>query len=267
MDADGSPITVPIVTLAGLPAPASLTVSTYVAWVSPPLMYPVQKLGVVTNGRTQLRTFSMDPFMVRVTAERSPNVGEPSGRIVLRGGSPSTRLQPPDLMQFSVGATRDSGAGGMGGDATAGRIIPMSHDSLRAIGRAIATGCDSVQWTTVPHAGRTGNAAGPNGASTLVAAYVPAAPPRRAHLPDGRPGTIVQLSDRRHIAAGRGLRAPADRGAELTMYAFNGEYPGPVISVAQGTSIVVDYTNHLDQPSSVHWHGVASTISSMAFPD
>jgi suppressor of ftsI len=42
----------------------------------------------------------------------------------------------------------------------------------------------------------------------------------------------------------------------LTMYAYNGQIPGPRIEVRQGDEIVVDFANHLDQPTSVHWHGV-----------
>ena len=45
-------------------------------------------------------------------------------------------------------------------------------------------------------------------------------------------------------------------GKALTMYGFNGQYPGPLLEVQQGATIVVQYHNELDQPSSVHWHGV-----------
>jgi FtsP/CotA-like multicopper oxidase with cupredoxin domain len=40
------------------------------------------------------------------------------------------------------------------------------------------------------------------------------------------------------------------------MYGFNGQYPGPLLHVAQGAEIVVDFANALDQPTTVHWHGV-----------
>ena len=42
-----------------------------------------------------------------ITAEASAATTEMRGRLVLRGMSPSTRLQPPDFMQFILGATRD----------------------------------------------------------------------------------------------------------------------------------------------------------------
>jgi FtsP/CotA-like multicopper oxidase with cupredoxin domain len=40
------------------------------------------------------------------------------------------------------------------------------------------------------------------------------------------------------------------------MYGFNGQYPGPLIEVDRQTSITVQFHNRLDQPSTVHWHGV-----------
>ena len=40
------------------------------------------------------------------------------------------------------------------------------------------------------------------------------------------------------------------------MYAFNGQYPGPLIEAARGSEITVAFTNRLPQPTTVHWHGI-----------
>src|SRR5919109_1552279 len=40
------------------------------------------------------------------------------------------------------------------------------------------------------------------------------------------------------------------------MYGFNGQQPGPLIVTTQGARITVRLINHLDQPTSIHWHGV-----------
>ena len=40
------------------------------------------------------------------------------------------------------------------------------------------------------------------------------------------------------------------------MFAFNDQYPGPLLQIPQGAEIIVDLTNALDQPTTVHWHGV-----------
>lgn len=49
---------------------------------------------------------------ILVSAERTRLTKEPAGRVVLRGQSPSTRLFPPDLYEFSIGSM----TGRSGGD-------------------------------------------------------------------------------------------------------------------------------------------------------
>ena len=70
----------------------------------------VSRLGEVRNGRAELPAIELDKFIILATAEPSANVTAPSGPFVLRGASPSTRLQPADLMQFTLGATREPDA-------------------------------------------------------------------------------------------------------------------------------------------------------------
>ena len=45
-------------------------------------------------------------------------------------------------------------------------------------------------------------------------------------------------------------------GNTFTMYGFNGQHPGPLITVDQSATIVVNFTNHIDLPTTIHWHGV-----------
>ena len=40
------------------------------------------------------------------------------------------------------------------------------------------------------------------------------------------------------------------------MMAYNGSIPGPVLRVRQGSTVTVQFTNQLDEPTTVHWHGV-----------
>ena len=45
-------------------------------------------------------------------------------------------------------------------------------------------------------------------------------------------------------------------GRTFIMYGFNGQYPGPLIDVAQNATVTVTFTNNLDMPTAVHWHGL-----------
>lgn len=45
-------------------------------------------------------------------------------------------------------------------------------------------------------------------------------------------------------------------GGNVTMYGYNGQTPGPLIKVRQGSYIYVYFTNNLDIETTVHWHGL-----------
>jgi CopA family copper-resistance protein len=45
-------------------------------------------------------------------------------------------------------------------------------------------------------------------------------------------------------------------GEHSTAIAINGEIPGPVLQFTEGDEAVIAVTNHLDEDTSVHWHGL-----------
>lgn len=227
----------PVITLEGLPAPASLgAYSTYVAWIATPVMDQVHGLGEVRNGRAQLPPIALDKFIILVTAEASANVTSPSGRLVLRGASPSTRLQPADLMQFTLGATREP------------EPHAMQHQHVTPSVRG-----DSVRWTTVPMPPNLQMLPAEMTLRPKVAPYLPSGD---ARTPRARPRELIRLGNGDTLRLRAGLVRRTFKGQTLTMFAFNDQYPGPLLQVPQGAEIIVDLTNSLDQPTTVHWHGV-----------
>ena len=82
----------------------------------------------------------------------------------------------------------------------------------------------------------------------------PYLPSGRRHRPRPREMVRVRTGDTLRLEAGLVRRTL--KGARYTMYAFNGQYPGPLIEVARGAEITVAFTNHLPQPTTVHWHGI-----------
>ena len=67
-------------------------------------MFPYVKLGEVGNGTSEVDPIELNKFVVLVSAERSADVADREGRLVLRAQSPSTRMQPADLLEFLLGA-------------------------------------------------------------------------------------------------------------------------------------------------------------------
>jgi len=45
-------------------------------------------------------------------------------------------------------------------------------------------------------------------------------------------------------------------GTVVSAYAYNGQVPGPLIRIRQGDRVRIILTNHLQEPSSIHWHGL-----------
>lgn len=45
-------------------------------------------------------------------------------------------------------------------------------------------------------------------------------------------------------------------GVVVKAIAYNGQVPGPTIRVTEGDTLRVTLTNKLDQPTSIHWHGL-----------
>ncbi|HRP07135.1 MAG TPA: hypothetical protein PLL69_01480, partial [Gemmatimonadales bacterium] len=93
----------PRAVLMGLPDPATLGATAYVAWAETPLFDRWVRLGTVRNGITALAPVAFDQFSILISAEADSLVTERTGRLVLRGGSPSTRMLPPDFMEFLTG--------------------------------------------------------------------------------------------------------------------------------------------------------------------
>lgn len=51
-------------------------------------------------------------------------------------------------------------------------------------------------------------------------------------------------------------RLAGPRQPESELWLYNGSTPGPEIRVSQGQRVQVRFINELDEPTSVHWHGI-----------
>ncbi len=223
------------IVLAGLPPPTTLgSYATYVAWVAPPALAPMINLGAVTNGRHHLGPIEFDKFLLFVSAESSPNGAERTGRLVLRGMSPSIRMQQHSMLIVGRGSDSANHAGHQG------------HDG------------GTARWSMPP--GRPGVPMFPMpGVDGLVPPATPFLPGRGLDartLPEAIPRQVVRPRDGDTVSLTASLVRRTINGRSLVMYAYNGQYPGPLFQVAEGTTIVVRFRNAIDWPSAVHWHGI-----------
>ena len=237
--------------LSGLPDPSVLDpdYDRWVAWVTTPVLRPEVRLGKVENGWNHLGTISLDKFLVLVTPEPGERE-ERLGRPVLRGSSPSHRMSPPDMFEFLLGA-----GSGLSGSGPADSTEPHDGHAPTETG-----------WSHPPM---------PAGL-TMLPALMELDPPdvtpwlpsvdRPEDVPFARPRELVRLhdGDTLHLEAGWVRRRL--RGRTHLMYAFNGQHPGPLVQVEETATITVRFTNGIDWPTTVHWHGIRIDNASDGVP-
>ena len=247
-----------ILTLAGLPDPATLgDYDHIVAWLATPLFDTVINLGPVTNGTRSIGRIDLNKFMILVTAEARPDAPEWEGRLLLRASSPSSRMSPPDMQEFILGVTGTGGGGGeMAGMAEAGH----QHGAMAGAPR-------TPGWPHPPMM------PGLTMFPALMALDPPAATPflpgigiDPETLPLARPRDVLQLADGDEIALEAGLVRRRIRGRDHVMYGFNGQYPGPLLHVPEAATVTVHFTNSIAWPTTIHWHGLRLDNASDGVP-
>jgi FtsP/CotA-like multicopper oxidase with cupredoxin domain len=56
-------------------------------------------------------------------------------------------------------------------------------------------------------------------------------------------------------------------GERVDAWTYNGGIPGPLIRVRVGDRLVVHFSNHLPEPTTMHWHGIRVPIQMDGVPD
>ena len=240
----------PVVHLDPLPPPGSLGPYTrFVAWALTPEMDRVVRLGAVTGGSHVLADIDLEKFFFFITPEADTESTEPTGPAVLRAQSPSTRLQPPDFLEFALGSMVEPGAPGRHPPATDSTADPHAQHSP-----AVAQGATGT-WPHHPMHPSVQMLPAEMALVPAVAPYLPNAPDPSA-VPFARPTELVRLASGDTLELEAGLVRRSYKGEPYLMFGFNGQQTGPLLQVEQGAEVVVVFHNALDQPSAIHWHGI-----------
>ena len=257
VDAAGRHLYEGILTLENLPHPASLgEYGHFVAWLATPLFDTVVNLGPVGNGTESIGEISLNKFMILITAEARPDGDEWAGRLVLRATSPSARMSPPDMQEFLIGATGTA-------SAAQGQEAP---DPARHRHHGTGETANPGQWP------RPGMMRGLTMFPALMELPPPGARPflpgvaDPSALPLARPREVRRVADGGAIALEAGLVRRRIRGTDHVMYAFNGQYPGPLLHVPEAATVTVEFTNSVPWPTTIHWHGLRLDNASDGVP-
>ena len=97
---------------------------------------------------------------------------------------------------------------------------------------------------------------GMRGYQPPITPFLPALGADPSTFPFARPREVVELTDGDTLALESKHVRRTINGKTLTMYGYNGQYPGPLIRVAKHTTVIIEFTNNIELPSTIHWHGV-----------
>ena len=75
-------------------------------------------------------------------------------------------------------------------------------------------------------------------------------------FPEATPRQVVPLADGDTLDLEATLVRRILNGKTFVMYGYNGQYPGPLIDVMQGSTIIVNFTNNIEMPSRLRRLGL-----------
>ncbi len=77
-----------------------------------------------------------------------------------------------------------------------------------------------------------------------------------AALPEAKAFQEMDVRDGETISLNPTLVRKKINGKDIAMYGYNGQIPGPLLRVKQGSTFTVNVANNIDLPTSIHWHGL-----------
>jgi suppressor of ftsI len=204
----------------------------WVLWASPLTLDPVLNLGEVGNGHASVGEVSFNKFMLIISLESDLGGEARKGPLVLRGRSPSSRMEPHDM--FQLAAFSESAEAHMHGEDHMGMTEDWPHPAMHP-------NIDMMSYMM--------------DLSPSVNPWLPDTEDAES-LPWAKPRSVQSMADGDSLE----LRAHFVRkrlaGRDLVMLGYNGEIPGPLIDVPEAATITVSFVNDTPFESSIHWHGL-----------
>lgn len=80
------------------------------------------------------------------------------------------------------------------------------------------------------------------------------------------PGGLSFASQSIELSAAKGDFQFPFFDTKTPVWQYNNQIPGPIIRAEQGSTLTVNFTNQLDEPTTIHWHGLRSDNSMDGVP-
>ena len=209
-----------------LPEPSAFAsgARVYVAWATTPALDPPVKLGVVRRGDSDIGAVALDKFIVLISAEVADTVSQRRGPLVLRGTSPSMRLQA-DHTPWLLSMVATGAGDRVGAEHSAAHAHPQGS---------------SAAW---PHPAMPDDIVMLSGMMPRLPNVAPFVSTGSGPY-DGPRDVRVRLHE-----------LIADDASART-FTFNGGVVGPTIRARQGDTLDLRFHNRTELPMTIHWHGL-----------
>ncbi len=111
-------------------------------------------------------------------------------------------------------------------------------------------------WRMVPMDPSMPMLPGLDGVVPVVGPFMPGMGMDPAMFPEARPSDVVPMEDGDTLNISVSMVRRTIAGHEMVMFGYNGQYPGPLIQAPQDATIIVEVTNDIEMPTTIHWHGI-----------
>jgi suppressor of ftsI len=111
-------------------------------------------------------------------------------------------------------------------------------------------------WRMVPMDPNMPMLPGLENAVPVVGPFMPGMGMEPSAFPEARPSELVAMADGDTLDITVSMVRRTIDGHEMVMFGYNGQYPGPLIQAPKDATVVLQVTNQIQMPTTVHWHGV-----------
>lgn len=116
---------------------------------------------------------------------------------------------------------------------------------------------DPKAWRMPPHDFPMPPLPGMAGAVPIVGPFLPGMDVvDLTAFPEAEPSEVVEMADGETLVMSASVVRRTINGKTFLMYGYNGQYPGPLIKAERGSTVTVEFTNAIEMPTTVHWHGL-----------
>ena len=136
-------------------------------------------------------------------------------------------------------------------------VRAQNHDMMDHSGHNMGMSMgDSLVWQMPPMIMSMPMSADMMDDLPIVMPFLPGHGLDPAMYPEAKPSEIIDMADGDTLRMDASLVRRTLLGKDYVMMAYGGMYPGPLLRADRGAKVIVEFTNNIEMPTTVHWHGL-----------